>query len=363
MEHCFDIDPMNQWLPCGDKPCVIAGPCSAESEEQVMETARELAKIPMVKVFRAGLWKPRTRPSTFEGVGDAGLDWLIRVKQETGLKITTEVANPVHVEKVLKAGIDMVWLGARTVVNPFSVQEIAEALKGSEIPVMVKNPLNPDLTTWMGALERINRAGIKKMVAIHRGFSFYKHSPYRNDPMWEIPIELKRLCPELPVIVDPSHICGKTDLLHVIAQRAIDLEMNGLMIEVHIRPKDALTDKQQQITPVHLSGLLFGLILRKTSGNAEFQNLLEELRSEIDKIDQQLIDIIAQRMSIVDQIGHYKRENKITILQLKRWNQIFRERIENGEELGLNREFIMKLLEIVHQESIQRQINVMNDND
>ncbi len=363
MENCFDIEPLHHWMPCGDKPCIIAGPCSAESEEQVMETARELAKMSMVTVFRAGLWKPRTRPSTFEGVGDAGLNWLIRVKQETGLKITTEVANPVHVEKALKAGIDMVWLGARTVVNPFSVQEIGEALKGTQIPVMVKNPLNPDLTTWMGALERINRSGIKKLVAIHRGFSYYKHSPYRNDPMWEIPIELKRLCPELPVIVDPSHICGKIDLLPAIAQRAIDLEMNGLMIEVHIRPKEALTDKQQQITPEHLSGLLSGLILRKPSGNAEFQNRLEELRSEIDKIDQQLIDIIAQRMSIVDQIGNYKRENKITILQLKRWNQIFRERIENGEELGLTREFIMKLLEIVHQESIQRQIDVMNDND
>ncbi|MBE0646544.1 MAG: bifunctional 3-deoxy-7-phosphoheptulonate synthase/chorismate mutase type II [Bacteroidales bacterium] len=363
MEHCFDIEPMNQWMPCGDKPCVIAGPCSAESEEQVMETARELAKIPMVKVFRAGLWKPRTRPSTFEGVGDEGLNWLVRVKQETGLKITTEVANPSHVEKALKAGIDMVWLGARTVVNPFSVQEIGEALKGSHIPVMVKNPLNPDLTTWMGALERINRSGVKKLAAIHRGFSYYKHSPYRNDPMWEIPIELKRLCPELPVIVDPSHICGRVDLLSVISQRAIDLEMNGLMIETHIRPKEALTDKQQQITPEVLASLLSGLIFRKPVGSTEFQNQLEKLRSEIDKIDQQLIDIIAQRMSIVDQIGNYKKENKITILQLKRWNQIFSERVENGEQLGLPREFIMKLLEVVHEESIQRQIDVMNKKD
>ncbi|MFC2101846.1 chorismate mutase [Bacteroidota bacterium] len=363
MKECFDIESMTNWLPCTEQPCVIAGPCSAESEEQVMETARELARIPMVKVFRAGLWKPRTRPSAFEGVGDIGLDWLVRVKQETGLKITTEVANPIHVEKALKAGIDMVWLGARTVVNPFSVQEIGEALKGSDIPVMVKNPLNPDLTTWMGALERINKFGISKLIAIHRGFSYYKHSPYRNDPMWEIPIELKRLCPELPVIVDPSHICGKIDLLSVISQRAIDLEMNGLMIEAHIRPKEALTDKQQQITPDHLKTLLSGLILRKPSGSAEFQNQLEKLRSEIDKIDQQLLDIIAQRMGIVDQIGNYKKENKITILQLKRWNQIFRERVENGEELGLTQEFIMKLLEVVHEESIQRQIDVMNKKD
>lgn len=363
MDRLLKILPFENLIPFSASPFVIAGPCSAESEEQVMETARELAKIPMVKVFRAGLWKPRTRPSTFEGVGDAGLKWLIHVKQETGLKVTTEVASPVHVEKALESGIDMVWLGARTVVNPFSVQEIGEALKGSGIPVMVKNPLNPDLTTWMGALERINRFGIQKLAAIHRGFSYYKHSPYRNDPMWEIPIELKRIWPELPVLVDPSHICGKVDLLPAISQRAIDLEMNGLMIETHIRPKEALTDRQQQLTPEQLRGLLYGLILRKPVGSAEFQNRLEELRTEIDKIDQQLIDIIAQRMSIVEQIGNYKKENKITILQLKRWNQIFRERIENGEELGLSREFIMKLLEVVHEESIQRQINVMNKKD
>lgn len=363
MTLCFDIEPLNQWMPCGDKPCIIAGPCSAESEEQMLETARELAKIPMVQGFRAGLWKPRTRPGAFEGVGDAGLEWLVRVKHETGLKVTTEVANPIHVEKALKAGLDMVWLGARTVVNPFSVQEIGEALKGSEIPVMVKNPLNPDLITWMGALERLNRLGIRKLVAIHRGFSFYKHSLYRNDPMWEIPIELKRLCPEMPVIVDPSHICGKHDLLLATSQRAIDLEMNGLMIEVHIRPKEALTDRQQQITPEQFSELISRLILRKPVGNAEFQNRLEELRSEIDKIDQQLIDIIAQRMTIVEQIGNYKKANKITILQLKRWNQIFRERLESGQELGLSREFIMKLLEVVHEESIQRQTNVMNKKD
>jgi len=363
MTSCFHIDPPETWLSSGTQPTVIAGPCSAESEIQVMETAMELAKIPMVNVFRAGLWKPRTRPGAFEGVGEVGLEWLIRVKKETGLKVATEVASPAHVEKAMKAGIDMVWLGARTVVNPFSVQEIGEALKGSELPVMVKNPLNPDLTTWMGALERINRFGVRRLVAIHRGFSYYTHTPYRNDPMWEIPIELKRLCPELPVIVDPSHICGKTELLPSISQRAIDLEMNGLMIETHIRPKEALTDRLQQITPDQLSNLLNGLIFRKPIGNAEFQNRLEELRSEIDKIDLQLIDIIAQRMGIVDQIGKYKKANKITILQLKRWNQIFRERIETGEELGLSRDFIMKLLEVVHEESIQRQIDVMNSEE
>ncbi|TSA30581.1 MAG: 3-deoxy-7-phosphoheptulonate synthase [Bacteroidetes bacterium] len=363
MNVLLNTIPLENWLSTSSLPLVIAGPCSAESEEQVMQTAGELAKIPMVRVFRAGLWKPRTRPGEFEGVGDKGLKWLVRVKQETGLLVTTEVASPFHVEKALTSGIDMVWLGARTVVNPFSVQEIGEALKGSDIPVLVKNPLNPDLTTWMGALERINRNGIRKLAAIHRGFSYYKHSPYRNDPMWEIPIELKRLCPELPVIVDPSHICGNYDLLLPISQRAIDLEMNGLMIESHIRPQEALTDRQQQITPDRLAGLLGRLILRNPVGNDEFQNQLEKLRSEIDKIDQQLIDIITQRMAIVDQIGTYKKENKITILQLKRWNQIFRERLESGLEHGLSRDFIMKLLEAVHEESIQRQINVMNKKD
>lgn len=326
----------------------------------MVETATRLALIPMVKVFRAGLWKPRTRPGAFEGVGDAGLDWLLRVKRETGLQVTTEVANPVHVEKALKAGIDMVWLGARTVVNPFSVQEIGEALKGSEIPVMIKNPVNPDLTTWMGALERINRSGISRLAAIHRGFSYYKHSQYRNDPMWEIPIELKRLWPDLPVLTDPSHICGKRELLLPVSQRAIDLEMNGLMIETHIRPHEALTDRQQQLTPDQLSGLIDSLIIRAPSGSDEFQDLLEKLRREIDKIDQQLIDILTQRMTIVEQIGRYKKANKITILQLKRWNQIFGERLESGTQHGLSRDFIMKLLEAVHGESIQRQINIMN---
>ncbi|MBC8314729.1 MAG: bifunctional 3-deoxy-7-phosphoheptulonate synthase/chorismate mutase type II [Bacteroidales bacterium] len=359
----LNIEPLHDWMPCGTKPCIIAGPCSAETEEQVIDTAKKLVKIPMVKVLRAGLWKPRTRPGAFEGVGDKGLKWLQRVQAETGLKVTTEVANPVHVEKAMKAGIDILWLGARTVVNPFSVQEISEALKGVDIPIMIKNPLNPDLTTWMGALERISKVGIRKLVAIHRGFSFYQHSPFRNDPMWEIPIELKRLFPELPVIVDPSHICGTRDLLLSVSQRAIDLEMTGLMIEVHNRPKEALTDRQQQITPEHLTSLLSKLIIREPIGSDEFQNLLEELRSEIDKIDQQLIDILARRMTIVEEIGKYKKANKITILQLKRWNQIFSERIHTGQELGLSKEFIMKLLEAVHEESIQKQIDVMNKKD
>jgi chorismate mutase len=341
-------------------PFVIAGPCSAESEEQVMATARALAKIPKVRVFRAGIWKPRTRPGAFEGVGAEGLKWLHRVQKETRLQVTTEVANPRHVEEALRSGLDMVWIGARTVGNPFSVQEIAEALRGVGIPVLVKNPLHPDLKTWMGALERIQQAGVKKTLAVHRGFSFYKHSPFRNDPMWEIPIELKRLRPDLPVLTDPSHICGKPDAILAVSQRALDLEMDGLMIESHIHPSAALTDRQQQITPARLEELLNLLVIRNPVGNIRFQNRLEQLRSEIDKIDQQLLDIVARRMSLAEEIGRYKKANKITILQLKRWSQIFRERLESGRELGLSREFILKLLEAVHEESIQRQLDVMN---
>ena len=360
MTVCLNIDPLNEWLPGGEFPCVIAGPCSAESEEQVMETARELAAIPEVRVFRSGIWKPRTRPGAFEGVGTKGLKWLNQVKAETGLKTTVEVANPKHVAEALKYGIDILWIGARTVVNPFSVQEIGEALKGVDIPVMIKNPLNPDLKTWLGAIERMNQVGITKLIAVHRGFSFFQNTPYRNAPMWEIPIELKRLCPALPVIVDPSHICGETTMLRQTVQKALDLEMNGLMIEAHVRPHEALTDKKQQITPAGLKQLLSELVLRKESGETEFQNLLEKLRTEIDKLDQELIEILARRMSVVEEIGKYKKANRITILQLKRWSQVIRERVAAGENLGLSREFLMRLLEALHEESIQRQIDVMN---
>lgn len=360
MSLCLTIDPISRWMPCGDFPCIIAGPCSAESEEQVMETARQVAKLPEVKVFRAGIWKPRTRPGAFEGVGKKGLGWMQRVQRETGLRTTVEVANPKHVGEALEAGMDILWIGARTVVNPFSVQEIGEALRGVDIPVMVKNPVNPDLKTWLGALERLNGMGVKRLAAVHRGFSFFQNTPYRNAPMWEIPIELKRLCPEVPVISDPSHICGETSMLLATAQKALDLEMNGLMIEVHIRPHEALTDKRQQITPDELGRLVSRLVVRKESAEIGTQNLLERLRSEIDKIDQELIDILARRMSVVEEIGKYKKANRITILQLKRWNQVIRERVEAGELQGLSREFLLKLLEAVHEESIQRQIDVMN---
>lgn len=360
MTSTFNIFPLKEWLPVTEPPLVIAGPCSAESEEQVMETAIGIASIPQVKVFRAGIWKPRTRPDSFEGVGTRGLKWLQKAREQTGLLLTVEVANPRHVEEALDHGVDLLWIGARTVVNPFSIQEIGEAIGDRDIPVMIKNPLNPDLKTWMGAIERLNNLGLKKLTAVHRGFSFFNRSPYRNAPMWEIPIELKRLCPNLPIIVDPSHICGNKELIPGTMQKALDLEMNGLMIETHYNPSKALTDKNQQITPAQLREYISKLILRRESVNNEFSHKLEELRSEIDKLDEELIDILARRMKVVEEIGTYKKLNKITILQLKRWSQLTRDRVEAGIRMGLSREFILKLLESVHEEGIQRQIDVMN---
>ncbi|MCX6269043.1 MAG: chorismate mutase [Bacteroidetes bacterium] len=360
MRSTLEITPLEKWLPLETHPMVIAGPCSAETQEQIMETALSVASIPQVKIFRAGIWKPRTRPGAFEGVGTKGLQWLQQVKEQTGLLVTVEVANPRHVQEALEYGIDILWIGARTVVNPFSIQEIGEAIGNHDIPVMIKNPLNPDLKTWMGAIERLNRMGLTKLIAIHRGFSFFNRSPYRNAPMWEIPIELKRLYPNLPIIVDPSHICGNRELIPDTIQKALDLEMNGLMIETHINPSKALTDKNQQVTPGHLREILSKLVLRGESGNIEFSYKLEELRSEIDKLDEELIEILARRMKVVEEIGTYKKVNKITILQLKRWSQLTHDRIQAGVKLGLSREFILRLLESVHEEGIQRQIDVMN---
>jgi chorismate mutase len=360
MTPILKITPLSEWLPFTEMPLVIAGPCSAESEQQVMETAIGLAEIPQVRVFRSGVWKPRTRPGSFEGVGTKGLKWLQRVKSETGLMTTVEVANPRHVEEALDHDIDILWIGARSVVNPFSVQEIGEAIARRNVPVMLKNPLNPDLKTWLGAIERLNSLGLTKIIAVHRGFSFFNRTPYRNSPMWEIPIELKSSCPDLPIFVDPSHICGNRENLLSTIQKAFDLEMNGIMIEAHINPAAALTDKNQQVTPAQLKKILSGIILRRETGSVEFSNKLEELRSEIDKLDEELMDILSRRMQVVEEIGSYKKANKITILQLKRWNQVLQERIETGIKLGLSREFIMKLLHSVHEEGIQRQIDVMN---
>ncbi len=349
------------WLPMGDQPYVISGPCSVESEEQVMATARELRKIPQVKLFRAGIWKPRTRPGDFEGIGVQGLKWLQKVKAETGLPITIEVANTAHIEEALKHDIDVLWIGARTVVNPFSVQELSDALRGVNIPVMIKNPLTPDIKLWMGAIERFYKSGITQLAAIHRGFHYFNKSPYRNAPMWEIPIELKRLMPSLPIITDISHICGRRELLQEIAQKALDLETNGLMIESHIHPEQALTDAAQQLSPSALADMLAHLIIRQKSGTIEFEHHLEQLRTEIDKLDGELIQLLAKRMEIIGEIGEYKKDNNITILQLKRWKHIIDDRLSIGTEMGLDPKFLLAVLELVHEASIQKQTHIFND--
>jgi chorismate mutase len=288
------------------------------------------------------------------------LQWLKDVQQETGLLTAVEVARPEHVEACLKNNVDILWLGARTVVNPFSVQELSEVLKGVDIPVMVKNPLNPDISLWLGALERLNQAGIRKLAAIHRGFYYYRHALYRNQPMWEVPIELQRQVPDLPVICDPSHISGRRDLLLQVSQKALDLEMAGLMIESHSDPDHALTDANQQITPSDLEALLGSLIVRQTKGNKEFETKLEMLRREIDKMDAELLDILSRRMKIVDEIGQYKKENNITILQIRRWSDIIFDRLNLGSRIGLDREFLLQMLQLVHEESIRRQEGIMS---
>ncbi len=361
MTESFNIQTIGSWLPTESKPLIISGPCSAETEEQVMETAIQLSKIPQVKVFRSGIWKPRTRPAGFEGVGEIGLRWLQQVKAETGLLTTIEVATPKHVELALKYGIDILWIGARTVVNPFSVQEVSEALKGIDNPVMVKNPVSPDLNLWIGGLERVNKAGITKLAAIHRGFYFFVKTPYRNAPMWEVPIELKRRFPDLPIFVDPSHISGNRMMIEEISQKALDLEMNGLMIESHIHPDEALSDAGQQITPTALQELIGKLKVRQEKGGDSFESKLEELRSEIDKIDAELLEILARRLDIVSEIGKYKRENNITILQIKRWRNIINERLADGTSRGMGKEFLRNMLELVHNESIRMQNEIMND--
>jgi chorismate mutase len=355
-----ELKSISDWLPHNEKLFVISGPCSAENEEQLLITARQLAAIPEVKVLRAGIWKPRTRPGGFQGAGEIGLKWMQQAGKETGLLTTVEVANPQHIELALKYDIDILWLGARTVVNPFSVQEIAEALHGVDIPVMIKNPIHPDVKLWIGAIERINQAGINRIIAIHRGFHYFNRLSTRNSPMWEIPIELKRQYPNLPVFCDPSHISGKREHLAGISQKALDLEMNGLMIESHYNPGVALTDAAQQITPAVLKEMIDHLIIRQTGGSPELQSKLDALRAEVDKIDAELLNILAQRMRIIDEIGDYKKENDITILQIKRWRNIIVDRLEIGLKMGLSRDFLQEMLELVHKESIQRQIDIMN---
>lgn len=361
MKLDLKIQPLSAWITPKNEPLLIAGPCSAETEEQLVATAHLLAKTGKVTALRAGIWKPRTRPGEFEGIGSIGLQWLKRAKDETGLPTAVEVANAKHVEEALNAGVDILWVGARSTVNPFTVQEIADALKGVDIPVMVKNPVNPDLSLWIGALERINAAGITKLAAIHRGFSSFEKTAFRNEPHWDLAISLKTLAPELPIINDPSHICGNRELIPYISQKALDMDMQGLMIESHIDPSVAWTDAKQQLTPAALSELMDHLTQRKPElKDAAVKDKMDELRAQIDKIDDQIISKMAERMQVVEKIGNYKRDNNVTILQVNRWDEILHKRTSYAKALNLSTDFTEKLLELMHHESIRKQTEIMN---
>lgn len=355
------IAPLNTWITKNNEPLIIAGPCGAETHDQVLETAKAVSQIPGIQLFRAGIWKPRTRPNSFEGVGEEGLAWLKEVKEKYNLKTTVEVANANHAELALKNGVDVLWIGARTTVNPFSVQEIADVIKGVDIPVMIKNPIHADVQLWLGAIERINNAGITKIVAVHRGFHFFGKSKYRNKPMWELMIELKTLLPNLPIICDPSHISGRRDLIQTVSQKALNLGVNGLMIESHINPAKALSDAEQQLTPTDLKELLASLQFPTTICNdAEFTNKLNNFRQMIDEIDDELINILRKRISVIEDIGLYKKDHNITVFQLERWQEILRTRSQLAEKLGLSRNHIEKLCQLLHEESIRVQNEVMN---
>lgn len=362
MKLNLNIQPLSSWINVKNEPLIISGPCSAETEDQLLSTAHLLAATGKVSVLRAGIWKPRTRPGEFEGIGSIGLEWLKKAKAETGLPTAVEVANAKHVEEALAAGVDILWIGARSTANPFTVQEIADALKGVDIPVLIKNPVNPDISLWIGALERINNAGITKLGAIHRGFSSYEKSSFRNEPMWELAIQLKTLCPELPIINDPSHICGNRELIPYISQKALDLDMQGLMIESHIDPSVAWTDAKQQVTPAALEELIAKLSLRDPeSSNEAFADKLAELRKQIDKIDDVLLQKLSERMAIVEKIGQYKRDSKVTILQVNRWDEILKKGTAFAKALKLDLGFTEKFLELVHGESIRKQTAIMNE--
>ena len=340
---------------------IVSGPCSAETEEQVITTAKDISKDSRVKVLRAGIWKPRTRPGSFEGIGEKGLACLNAAKEETGLLTATEVANGAHVEACLKADIDILWVGARTTVNPFSVQEVADALKGTDIPVMVKNPINPDISLWQGGLERIYSSGITRLAAIHRGFSTYEKTPFRNLPMWDMAIEMMRKFPNLDIVNDPSHIAGNRDLLPYICQKALDLNMEGLMIESHMTPSVAWSDAAQQVTPAGLTELLDGLTLRSEKAENADTNKLEALRMDIDELDDEIFQKIASRMKVADDIGSFKAENSVTILQVGRWEEIVNKRVALGKAMGVDEAFLTSYLKLIHKESIRRQNIIMNE--
>lgn len=341
---------------CGLRPFVIAGPCSAETEEQVMSTARQLASLGC-NVYRAGVWKPRTKPGGFEGHGEKALPWLKRVKEETGMSVATEVATPEHVELVLEYGIDIIWIGARTSANPFAMQALADSLSGVDIPVLVKNPINPDLELWIGAMERLNQAGIKRLAAIHRGFSSYDNKIYRNAPMWQIPIELRRRIPELPIICDPSHIGGRRNLIAPLSQQAMDLGFDGLIVETHCSPNEAWSDAAQQVTPDGLYNILSQLTIR--DGHIDIEGI-HALREQIDALDNNLVELLSNRMNICRKIGSYKKEHNMTVLQANRYKEIIDKRGAQGELFGMDSEFVKHIFELVHEESVRQQMEVIN---
>lgn len=352
-----DIKPIKFCGVDSKRPVVIAGPCSAETEEQVMETAKDLAKNG-VRIFRAGIWKPRTKPGGFEGVGSVGLTWLQEVKKETGMLVATEVANKQHVEEALNAGVDVLWIGARTSANPFAMQEIADSLVGADVPVLVKNPVNPDLELWIGAMQRIYNAGIRQIGAIHRGFSAYGKHLYRNMPQWHIPIELRRRMPELTLICDPSHIGGKRELVAPLSQQAMDMGFDGLIVESHCDPDSAWSDKSQQVTPEVLNFILNMLVVRDTTQTTENLTLL---RQQIDQIDNDLLEALSKRMRISREIGQYKKEHSMPVVQTGRYDDILNSRAAASEELGMNGDFMKTVYQAIHEESVRQQIEVLNN--
>ena len=339
------------------RPVVIAGPCSAETEQQVMTTAHQLKALGC-KIFRAGIWKPRTHPGGFEGQGKRALPWLKRVKEETGMLVATEVATPIHVEQALNAGLDLLWIGARTTANPFAMQAVADSLSGVDIPVLVKNPLNPDIELWIGALQRLNHSGVKRLGAIHRGFSHYESKMFRNAPMWPVVIELRRRIPGLPIFCDPSHIGGRRDLLLPLCQQAMDLGLDGLVVESHPNPDEAWSDAQQQITPDELHRLLLQLVIRDENVPTES---LTTLRKEMEDVDDQIMQLLTRRMEISRQMGVYKKEHNMAVLQLMRYNEILDKRSSQGEVCGLSPSFVKKIFENIHEESVRQQIDIMNN--
>ncbi len=351
----LELEALN--LPSDSKrPFVIAGPCSAETEEQVMTTAKQLA-IKGCHMFRAGVWKPRTKPGGFEGHGEPALEWMAEVKKETGMLIGTEVATPEHVELSMKYGLDILWIGARTSANPFAMQQLADSMKGLDIPVFVKNPVNPDLELWIGALERINQAGVKKLAAIHRGFSSFDKTMYRNAPMWQIPIELRRRIPELPIVCDPSHMGGKRELIAPLSQQALDLGFDGLMIESHCDPDKAWSDAKQQVTPEVADYIVGMLVARDNTYTTEGIKLL---RQQIDKIDNELMDLLAKRMRVCREIGQYKKEHNMQVLQTGRYNEILDKRGVQGSLTGMSPEFVKQVFEHIHEESVRQQVEIVN---